>query len=171
MARIVCLGPHKSEGAPCYFLRNCLSCDLNSFAVKPGRNVKCCHGNADICYVLYWYLRISLSKIKNYLRFYVHSLTFFGMNNWISLTDFYKSPYINCHVNPHSEIRIVPRGETGGQTDMKKVISTFRDFADTSQKVLTDTRVKKAKKPNAPVSPPITYYFLSGSNTTLCCIL
>ena len=42
---------------------------------------------------------------------------------------FEKYPSIKFYENPPSGSRIVPCGRTDGQTDMKKLIVTFRNFA------------------------------------------
>jgi hypothetical protein len=43
---------------------------------------------------------------------------------------FEKCSNINCHENPSSGSRIVPRGRTDGQTDVTKLILAFRNFAN-----------------------------------------
>ena len=45
---------------------------------------------------------------------------------------FEESSYIKFHQNPFSGVR-VPCGRTGGQTDVTKLVVTFRNSADSSK--------------------------------------
>ena len=48
---------------------------------------------------------------------------------------FEKCSNINCHENPSSGSRIVPRGRTDGQTDVTKLILDFRTFANAPKNI------------------------------------
>ena len=73
------------------------------------------------------------------------TFTFTCCSFQILMTDFQKI-YTKCHENPSSGSRVVPRGQTDGQTDMTKPTVVFRKFANAPKKTCTTQQKSRLRK-------------------------